>query len=183
MKRVLITALAVVSGAGVLAAQPAKFNKEERRKEFTEMNNLVESYKKEKSKKKKAAIEEQVKEKVSANYDKHIKFLEKMVADSEKRLAKAKEKLAKANEPEAKAKHVEEVSKKILSGEKPTLFAPPFHGKGGKAFGKHMRGKGPRHQDQGGCPCMNRPHDADGELPPPPPPFEEPEAQEPAPAK
>lgn len=183
MKRVLITAMAVVFGAGVLAAQPAQVNKEERRKEFTEMSNLVENYKKEKSKKKKAAIEEQVKEKVSANYDKHIKFLEKMVADSEKRLAKAKEKLAKANEPEAKAKHVEEVSKKILSGEKPTLFAPPFHGKDGKASGKHMRGKDQRHQDQGGCPCMNRPHeDADGELPPPPP-FEEPEAQKPAPVK
>lgn len=180
MKRILITAMAVVFGAGVLAAQPNPAEREERHKEFMEMNNLVESYKKEKSKKKKAAIEEQVKAKVSANYDKHIKFLEKMVADSEKRLAKAKEKLAKANEPEAKTKHVEEVSKKILSGEKPTLFAPPAHDKNAKMRGKfHGRQGRP-----GGCPCMNRPGngpEADGELPPPPP-FEE-EAQEPASGK
>lgn len=179
MKKILITAMAVVFGAGVLAAQPTPADKEARHKEFTEMNNLVESYKKEKSKKKKVAIEEQVKEKVSANYDKHIKFLEKMVADSEKRLAKAKEKLAKANEPEAKAKHVEEVSKKILSGEKPTLFAPPSHGKDGKFGRRDMRGKAMKRRDgKGGCPCMNGPENApeeDGELPPPP--FEEPAAK------
>ncbi len=167
MKRVFITALIVVFGAGILSAQPMD-NREERRKEFKEMNQLVENYKNEKNKKKKAAIEEQVKEKVSANYDRHIKFLEKLVADSEERLAKAKEKLNKANEPKEKTKHIDEVTKKILSGEKPTLFGPPDMEKGKKFDRKDRR----RHMDRRDCPCLkdakDRPAHKGKRLPPPP---------------
>lgn len=139
MKKLTLTALVFIFGAGILCAQPS-FDKEERKKEFKEMNELVQTYQKEKSKKKKAAIEEKVKQKVSDNYDRHIKFLEEMVKKSEERLIKAKEKLAKANEPEAKEKHINEISKKILSGEKPTLFGPPSKdGKFGKKHKRHPR--------------------------------------------
>ena len=82
MKRVFIATLAVVFGAGILSAQPMQ-NREERKKEVKEMNQLAENYKSEKNKKKKTAIEEQTKEKVSANYDKHRKFMEELVAESE----------------------------------------------------------------------------------------------------
>ncbi len=139
MKKLTITALAFIFSAGVLCAQPFH-DKEQRKAEFKEMNELVQTYQKEKSKKKKAQIEEKVKEKVSANYDRHIKFLEEMVKKSEEKLAKAKERLAKANEPESKEKHVNEISKKILSGEKPTLFGPPSKdGKFGKKHKRHHR--------------------------------------------
>lgn len=159
MKRIFIAALAIVFGAGILSAQPMQ-NREERRKEFKEMNQLVENYKSEKNKKKKAAIEEQIKEKVSANYDRHIKFLEELVADSEERLAKTKEKLNKANDPKEKEKHIDEVTKKILSGEKPTLFGPPDRQKGKKFDRKDDRRKDRRPQmkrNDCDCPCLKGP--------------------------
>lgn len=184
MKKIFTTALVLVFGVGILAAQPMQ-DREERRKEFKEMNQLVENYKNEKNKKKKAAIEEQVKEKVSTNYDRHIKFLEKLVADSEERLAKAKEKLNKANEPKEKAKHIDEVTKKILSGEKPTLFGPPDMEKAKKFDRKDGRRKdGRHHMDRRDCPCLKGPKGGpapDGEmLPPPPLADEKPVKEEPA---
>lgn len=183
MKKIFTTALVLVFGVGILAAQPMQ-GREDRRKEFKEMNQLVENYKNEKNKKKKAAIEEQVKEKVSANYDRHIKFLEKLVADSEERLAKTKEKLNKANDPKEKSKHIDEVTKKILSGEKPTLFGPPDMEKGKKFGPKDKNRKDRRHyMKRSDCPCLKDAEDMKapkGEMTPPPPADEKPLKEEPS---
>lgn len=149
-KKTLITAMVFVFGAGVLFAHPNQ-KMEEKKKDFQEMNILVENYKKEKNKKKKAAIEEQIKQKVAVNYDKHVEFMEKMVADSEKRLSQAKIKLAAAKEPQAKEKHITEITVKIISGEKPTLFAPPDKD---CPFAKHHK---KHHHHKGmdkGCGCQ-----------------------------
>lgn len=183
MKRIFIAALAIVFGAGILSAQPMQ-NREDRKKEVKEMNQLVENYKSEKNKKKKAAIEKQIKEKVSANYDRHIKFLEELVADSEERLAKTKEKLNKANDPKEKEKHIDEVTKKILSGEKPTLFGPPDRQKGKKFDRKDDRRKDRRPQmkrNDCDCPCLKGPKGRQaraGDLVPPPSQADEKSAKE-----
>jgi Cu/Ag efflux pump CusA len=122
-----------------------KAKREEMGKDRKEMETLVEKYGKEKDAKKKAAIEAEVKAKVGGNYDKHIVRMEERVKDSEDKLEKAKEMLAESKKPENKEKHVEKVTKKILSGEKPTLFGPPNGGdkakgaKGGKAGKKYFR--------------------------------------------
>ena len=141
-KKTLITVMVCVFGAGVLFAQPDN-KMEERKKDFQEMNTLVENYKKEKNKKKKAAIEDQIKQKVAANYDRHLEFMEKRVADSEERLTEAKTKLAAAKDPANKEKHILEITVKIISGEKPTLFAPPDKD---CPFAK-------KHKDMGNCGC------------------------------
>lgn len=174
-KKTVITAMVCVFGAGVLFAHPSE-KMEEMKKNFQEMNTLVENYNKEKKKKKKAAIEEQIKEKVAANYDKHIEFMEKMVADSEKRLAEAKEKLAQAKTPEAKQKHIDEVTAKIISGEKPTLFAPP--NKDDK-FGKHHKHHKHMDKDCGCKKCKMHDMNFDGPqgVPPFPPQDEQPSEQ------
>lgn len=178
-QKTLITAMVCVFGAGILFAQPNE-KMQEAKKNFQEMNTLVENYKKEKNKKKKAAIEEQIKQKVAANYDKHLEFMEKMVADSEKRLAEAKEKLAQAQTPQAKEKHITEITAKIISGEKPTLFAPPNKDDN---FGKHHKHhkKGFGHE---GCGCnkgfKGPMHDMDFDGPKDMPPFPPEQNEQPA---
>lgn len=181
-KKTLITVMVCVFGAGVLFAQPDN-KMEERKKDFQEMNTLVENYKKEKNKKKKAAIEEQIKQKVAANYDRHLEFMEKRVSDSEERLTEAKTKLAAAKDPANKEKHVLEITVKIISGEKPTLFAPPD-----KDCPFAKQDKKHHHKDMNNCGCGCKHHfkghhhdmpmgfeGKEGMLPPPPPPADLPE--------
>ncbi len=99
----------------------------------------------------------------------------------EKRVTEMKAKLEKMKTEEAKTKHVDEITKKIISGEKPMLFRPPF--KDGEGF------KGPKHHGKGfwnkarkgmkgekGCPCAKGEKGdkeacpfAKGETLPPPP--------------
>lgn len=175
MKKMLIMAMAVCFATTLSFAQPAKADskkgeefkakREQMRKDFQEMKDLVEKYNAETDAKKKTAIEDQVKAKVAGNYDKHLAKMEERVKDSEKRLAETKKKLNESKKKANKEKHVNEVTKKILSGEKPTLFGPPqngdkkFEGKkfeGKRGFGKKGDFKGDRRGDRPApCPCGN----------------------------
>lgn len=136
MKKFILAIVSVAFLAGAVTCVNAKDTpRDDMKKSIEEMNTLVEKYNKA-SDKKKPAIEKQIKEKVAANYDKHLKQMEERTAQLEKRVAKMKEELEKMKTDEAKTKHVDEITKKIVSGEKPMLFRPPF--KDGESF------KGPR---------------------------------------
>ena len=98
MKKLLCAGFAVVFASAFLFAQNAApaFSKGKKPgvdKEVKEMMELVQKYQKETSAKKKAKIEVQVKEKVAANYDKHIANMEERLTQAEKRLAESKAKL------------------------------------------------------------------------------------------
>jgi len=166
-----IISLAFLVG-GVSFVNAKDIARNDAKKAIEEMDKLVEKYNKA-SDKQKPAIEKEIKEKVAANYDEHLKFAEERTAELEKRVTEAKAKLEEMKTYDGKTKHVDEITKKIISGEKPMLFRPPF--KDGKNFRGHrhhgMKGrwyKG-RRGAKGECIC------AKGDmLPPPPPPAEQP---------
>jgi gas vesicle protein len=149
MKKIITLALAVVFASSLTFAQRSSMSKEDRenmkakreemKKDREEMQDLIEKYNKEKNAKKKSAIEAEVKAKVAGNYDKHLERMAERVKDSEKRLEEAKKRLEDGKKPENKEKHVNEITKKILSGEKPTLFSPPNGEKG--PHGKDLKDK------------------------------------------
>ncbi len=155
MKKLTLAVFSLALLLGGASFVNAKDNvKNDAKKTIEEMDKLVEKYNKA-SDKKKPAIEKEIKEKVAANYDKHLKKMEERAAELEKRVSEMKAKLEKMKTEEAKTKHVDEITKKIISGEKPMLFKPPFKD-GGKFQGpKHhgMKGhfKGPKGKK--GCPC------------------------------
>ncbi|MBO7605598.1 MAG: hypothetical protein J6S61_03940 [Elusimicrobiaceae bacterium] len=184
-----IVSVAFLAGAGTFV-NAKDTPRDDIKKSIEEMNTLVEKYNKA-SDKKKPGIEKEIKEKVAANYDKHLKQMEERAAELEKRVSEMKAKLDKMKTEEAKTKHVDEITKKIISGEKPMLFRPPF--KDGEDFkGPGPKGmKGPWHKgrkghfkgpkgDKGekGCPCAKGDKSdkgkgcpfAKGEILPPPPP-------------
>ena len=182
MKKFILAIVSVAFLAGAGTFVNAKDNpRDDMKKSIEEMNTLVEKYNKA-SDKKKPGIEKQIKEKVAANYDKHLKQMEERNAQLEKRVAEMKAQLEKMKTEEAKTKHVDEITKKIISGEKPMLFKPPFKeegfkgpGKGMKGFGKTGHFKGPKGDK--GCPCAKGEKGegcpfAKGEILPPPPPEE-----------
>ena len=139
MKKFILAIVSVAFLASAGTFVNAKDNpREDMKKSIEEMNTLVEKYNKA-SDKKKPGIEKQIKEKVSANYDRHLKQMEERTAKLEERVTKMKEELEKMKTDEAKTKHVDEITKKIISGEKPMLFRPPF--KDGEGF------KGPKHHE------------------------------------
>ena len=162
MKKFILAIVSVAFLAGSATFVNAKDTpRDNMKKSIEEMNTLVEKYNKA-SDKKKPAIEKQIKEKVTANYDKHLKQMEERAADLEKRVTEKKAKLEKKKTEEAKTKHVDEVTQKIISGEKPMLFRPPFKDgegfKGAKPEG--MKGFGPKghkghkgEKGEKGCPC------------------------------
>ncbi len=159
MKKLTLAVFSLALLLGGASFVNAKDNvKNDAKKTIEEMDKLVEKYNKA-SDKKKPAIEKEIKEKVAANYDKHLKKMEERAAELEKRVSEMKAKLEKMKTEEAKTKHVDEITKKIISGEKPMLFKPPF--KDGEGFGaRHHKGmkdawqkehKGPKGKK--GCPC------------------------------
>ena len=132
MKKFILAIVSVVFLTGAVTFVNAKDTPlEDIKKAFEEMNALVEKYNKA-SDKQKPGIEKEIKEKVSANYDKHLKRMEERTLELEKRVAEMKAKLGEMKTKEGKTKHIDEITKKIISGEKPLLFKPPF--KDGKKF-------------------------------------------------
>ncbi len=141
MKKLTLAVLSLallVGGASFVSAKDIAKN--DVKKNIEEMNKLVEKYNKA-SDKKKPAIEKEIKAKVSENYEKHLKRMEERTAELEKRVTEMKTKLERMKSEEEKNKHIDEITKKIISGEKPMLFRPPF--KEGENF------KGPRHGMKG----------------------------------
>ena len=185
MKKFILAVVSVAFLAGAGTFVNAKDTpRDDMKKAIEEMDTLVEKYNKA-SDKKKPAIEKQIKEKVAANYDKHLKQMEERNAQLEKRVAEMKAELEKMKTEEAKTKHVDEITKKIISGEKPMLFRPPFKEGEGFQGPKGKQGmKGPWHKGHKGakvekdCLCAKGDKGeacpfAKGEmLPPPPPPAE-----------
>lgn len=145
MKKLTLAVLSLallVGGASFVSAKDIAKN--DVKKNIEEMNKLVEKYNKA-SDKKKPAIEKEIKTKVSENYEKHLKRMEERTAKLEEQVAEMKTKLAEMKTEEAKTKHVDEITKKIISGEKPMLFRPPF--KDGENFkGPRAGMKGPGHK-------------------------------------
>ena len=114
MKKFILAIVSVAFLASAGTFVNAKDNpREDMKKSIEEMNTLVEKYNKA-SDKKKPGIEKQIKEKVSANYDRHLKQMEERTAKLEERVTKMKEELEKMKTDEAKTKHVDEITKKII---------------------------------------------------------------------
>jgi len=183
MKKLLIAVLSVALLTGAASFANAKGNDE--RKEFKkaieEMDTLVEKYNKA-SDKKKPAIEKQIQEKVSIGYDKHLKQMEERTAKLEEKVVKMKAEIAKMKTYDEKTTQVEKITKEILSGKKPKMFAPPWEKDGHfdePGFGpkcmkwlKHHK-KGCKCQEKGECGCDKKDGECGcqkGEMLPPPPP-------------
>lgn len=170
MRKLIIVTLTVVFATSLALAQKPDMKREEMQKDFKEMSELVTKYNKEKSKKKKTLIEEQIKTKVSANYDRHLQRMEERIKISEERLQKAREMLAKSQTKEAKEEHVDKVTAKILSGEKPMLFSPPPDWRKSKGAPRHHSMMPPPQPDMDMAPGPQEPM-----MPPPPAPDMTPE--------
>ena len=89
----------------------------DRKKAFKEMSILVDKYNKA-SEAEKPAIEKEIREKVSANYEERAKFVEERIAELENRVTEMKATLAEMKTEEGKNKYIDEETRKIISGEK-----------------------------------------------------------------
>ncbi len=143
MKKLLCAGFAVVFASAFLFAQNAapvlsKGKKPSVDKEVKEMMELVQKYQKETSAKKKAKIEAQVKEKVAANYDKHIANMEERLTQAQERLSESKAKLAQAKTAEGRKANIDDITQDILKGERPFMSSP----KSGKWGGRGLRPDG-----------------------------------------
>jgi len=98
-----------------------------------EYAELTAKYKKETDPAKKAAIEKEVRTKVSANYDKRIAEMDKRASEAKEKLGKMENMLVEAKKPEVKEQRVEKFTQQILKGEKPAF------GEGRKGEGKSKR--------------------------------------------
>jgi hypothetical protein len=101
----------------VQSKEEMKKFREEVKKEKKELAELGEKYKKA-TDAEKPAIEEQVRAKVSENYDKNLARTNAQIIKAKERLAKREIKQTEAKKPEVKKKHVDETVQKILTGKK-----------------------------------------------------------------
>ncbi len=168
MKKLLCAGFAVVFASAFLFAQNAapafsKGKKPSVDKEVKEMMELVQKYQKETSAKKKDKIEAQVREKVAANYDKHIANMEERLDEAQTRLAEAEAKLTQAKTAEGRKANIDDITQDILKGERPFMSAPKSGKWGGRGlrpdgkYGLMDKQKGPRgpHMKKGMPPCKN----------------------------
>ncbi len=132
MNKLIITAVAAFLLAGIASAQPMdgfrpdkgdrpskeemRAHREEMKKHHEEISALLQKYNKEKNTKKKAAIENEIKSKIAASYDKRLAHMKERLEKAQQGLAKAQERLAEESKPEFKEKKVAEMTKNILEG-------------------------------------------------------------------
>jgi hypothetical protein len=161
MKRILVLTCAVAFCAAFAAAQPQKGNPEGRpfgeakitetkraefekaRKEMLEsrkeLNDLGKKYRKETDPAKKTELENKIREKAAADYDKNIADMKARSANAKERLGDMDKKLGDAQKPEVRQERINKIVESVKEGK-----AAGFDRKGGrgnKSGGKKGWGK------------------------------------------